>query len=212
VVFALVLVGLLAWAARGLGISALMTQVVTSLREAGPLVFFGAMAVLPAFGFPLLPFTLTAGPVFGPSLGTGGVIGCAVLAVMINVALSYGLAATVLRPLVRWLVVRLGYRLPEMGASTPWFFITMVRVLPALPFWVQSYGLGLLRVNFLAYMVVSTLVPAGYIAGAVLFGDALFRGRSGAALAAFGLLATVGAAVHFLRRHLNARAAVTSGQ
>ena len=30
------------------------------------LAFFGAMAVLPLFGFPLSAFTLVAGPVFGP--------------------------------------------------------------------------------------------------------------------------------------------------
>ena len=43
-------------------------------REAGPWPFFIAMAVLPAVGFPLSPFALAAGPVFGPTLGVGKAI------------------------------------------------------------------------------------------------------------------------------------------
>ena len=130
-------VTLVAWGAHVVGVREVMNQIVFRLREAGAPVFFTGMALLPAVGFPLLPFSLAAGPVFAPSLGAGGVIACAILAVAVNVALSYLLASTVLHSLTERLMARLGYRLPELPRDNAWFFLTFVRVVPALPFWVR---------------------------------------------------------------------------
>ncbi len=65
---------------------------VLELREAGSEVFFVAMALLPAMGFPLIAFTLTAGLVFGPTLGTGWGIVWSLTAVVVNLLLTYWLA------------------------------------------------------------------------------------------------------------------------
>ncbi len=192
-----VVVAALVW--RGEAADA-VDAVVTRLRDAGPAAFFGAMALLPAAGFPLMPFTLAAGPVFGPTLGPGGTIACAVLAVMVNVALSYGLAAGALRPMLARLFARWGYRVPEAGAATAWQVAAIVRLTPGPPFWLQSYVLGIARVAFVPYLVVSTLVPAGYIAGVVLGGDALYRGRANAAWFALGLIGLTLAALQLWRR------------
>ena len=51
---------------RGVDGRGVLDHVLTVVRDAGPWMFFGAMAVLPAVGFPMSPFTLSAGPVFGP--------------------------------------------------------------------------------------------------------------------------------------------------
>lgn len=175
------------------------------LREAGPLVFFAAMAVLPALGFPLMPFTLIAGPVFGPQLGVGPTIGCAIAAVAANVAFSYWLAAGVLRPWVLRLAEWLGYRLPEMPAGAAWQLVTVVRLAPGLPFWMQSYLLGVIRAPFGAYLTLSTLIPAGYIAATIAGGDALARGRGRTALLAFAVLGFVAAGFHLWRKWRAAR-------
>lgn len=74
------------------GLMDTLNAVILHLREAGPAVFFVAMALLPAAGFPLLAFTLAAGPVFGPTLGTGWVIVWSLTAVVINLLLTYWLA------------------------------------------------------------------------------------------------------------------------
>ncbi len=170
------------------------------LREAGPLAFFAAMAVLPAFGFPLMPFTLIAGPVFGPQLGVGVTIGCAIAAVATNVAFSYWLAASALRRWVLRLADWLGYRLPEMPAGAAWQLVTVVRLAPGLPFWMQSYLLGVIRAPFVAYVTLSTLIPAGYIAATIAGGDALARGRGRTAVLAFAVLGFIAAAVHLWRK------------
>lgn len=203
---------LFVWAARTIGVNKLMEYLISELRNMGAPIFFTAMAILPALGFPLLPFALAAGPVFSPVLGTGGVVICAVLAVSINVSLSYALASTVFRPPVQRLVTRLGYRLPDPNGHNAWFLTLLVRVAPGLPFWMQSYVLGLVRVRFGAYLVVSTLVPAGYLTGAIVFGDAMLHGKTGAALFAAGLIMLVGTGLYFLRKKLTTKAALPTAE
>ena len=73
-------VGAAGWA-WGSELRSVVDEVMAWLRAAGPGVFFSAMAVLPLLGFPLAPFTLAAGPVFGPQLGVATVIACALCAV-----------------------------------------------------------------------------------------------------------------------------------
>jgi len=202
VVPGLVLVVALVWAGRTIGVGALMERIILALRDAGAPLFFAAMAVLPAFGFPLLPFALAAGPVFVPVLGTAGVCACAIAAVSLNVSLSYALAATALRPPVQWLLLRFGYALPDGFRHNAWLLTLLVRVAPALPFWTQSYLLGLVRVRFVAYLVVSSLVPAAYLTGAIVFGDAMLQRKTGAAFFAASLLLFAAAGLYFLRRRL----------
>jgi len=171
------------------------------LRAKGPFLFFAGMALLPAVGFPLMPFTFAAGPVFGPTIGVANVIACAIGAVIANVALTYWLAAQALRPLVSRLAGLLGYRLPESGARTAWQVTTIVRLAPGLPFFMQSYLLGLVRTPFAVYMTVSTLVPAGYLVAVILFGDALWTGKAQNIALAASLLGIVAGIIHLLRKH-----------
>ncbi len=90
-----------------------LDQGLTLIRDAGPVAFFTAMAILPALGAPILAFSLTVGPAFSEQLGMPAVVGFSLLALLINMALSYFLARRALRPLLQKLFVRLGYRLPR---------------------------------------------------------------------------------------------------
>jgi uncharacterized membrane protein YdjX (TVP38/TMEM64 family) len=167
-------------------------SLITVLRDAGPLVFFSAMALLPAFGIPLMPFALAAGPVFGPTLGPATVIAFAILAIAVNITLSYWLAARALRPLALRITRRLDYTLPELQAHTAWQWIILARLAPGVPFCMQSYLLGLARAPLVPYAVISVLIPACYLSAAILGLDALIDGRIRTALitlAALGLLA-----------------------
>src|ERR1041384_4967983 len=67
-------------ASRYFDIRGEIARTVAFFRDAGAGPFFAAMAVLPAAGFPISAFNVVAGPVFGPTLGVGTVIGGAVLA------------------------------------------------------------------------------------------------------------------------------------
>ncbi|HCE08293.1 MAG TPA: hypothetical protein DEQ40_06765 [Oxalobacteraceae bacterium] len=192
--------------------AALMERSIALCREAGPFAFFGAMALLPIVGFPLAPFTVAAGPAFGPTMGVPAVVLCAVAAVTINVALSYWIAARLLRPVALRLVAWLGYRLPAMEGQSAWLATLLIRIVPGPPFFLQSYLLGLAQVPFSIYICVSTLVPLGYITSIIVFGDALMQGNRTAAIAAVVLMLLIGAVIHQLRRRLTKPAAVASVQ
>src|SRR4051794_36759340 len=92
---------------RGVDVRSWLDQALEWVRGVGPTAYFSAMAVLPAFGFPLLAFSLSAGPVFGPQLGLGWVILFVVLSIGLNVALTYWLARYALRPFLEKLIKRL---------------------------------------------------------------------------------------------------------
>lgn len=169
---------------------------------AGPAAFFGAMAVLPLFGFPISPFSLAAGPLFGASLGTPAVLACGIAAIAANLTLAYWLARRGLRPLLARLVTRLGYRLPAASAEDATGLIVLVRVTPGPPFFVQNYLLGLADVPFGRYLGWSVLVQGAFGTGVMLFGDALAQGRGRVALLALGLLGGVVMATRLVRRHL----------
>jgi uncharacterized membrane protein YdjX (TVP38/TMEM64 family) len=196
-----IVVGLAIWAvAAGLPVRAWADDGLAALRAAGPLCFFTAMAVLPAFGFPMLPFVLAAGPTFGPTLGPAVVVGCAVAAIAVNTLLGYWLAHRALRPLALRVLARFGCRVPALPPGTVWQVVFVVRLTPGLPFWVQSYLLGMMRVALVPYVVASTMVPACYVTAAIYGGDALLRGRTGTALVALAAFGLIGGAIQFWRR------------
>ncbi|MEY4488267.1 MAG: hypothetical protein RIQ79_775 [Verrucomicrobiota bacterium] len=176
-----------------------------ALRAAGPWVFFTAMAVLPLFGFPLAPFTLAAGPVFGPQLGVGVVIGCAVAAVAVNVTLAYWVAGRALRPVVEWALRRAGRSLPVWPAKSHLELTLALRVIPGTPFFLQSYLLALARVPLGTYLAVSIGVPTTYIAATILAGDALGRGDRRTLMIGGLLCAAAGWGMHTVRVRLTKR-------
>ena len=178
----------------------LVEYVLTKLREAGPYAFFLSMAILPAFGFPLLPFALMAGPAFNPSLGSTKVTLFAILSVAVNVTLSYALSNRIFGPLIHRALKRLGYSIPELPTGTSWQAVFIIRLAPGLPFWVQSYLLGLLAVPFLPYIVVSTLVPSMYLTGAIIFGGAAWQGHTKVALLGASFLGLIACAVSIWRK------------
>ncbi len=186
--------------ARGLDVKGLIAQGLELIRGAGPVVFFTAMAILPALGAPISIFFLTAGSAFGERLGVGPVIGLALLAITFNLCLSYFLASRALRPLLEKLVVRLGYQLPQVGAGDATDLIILLRVTPGLPYPVQNYLLGLAGVPFKKYLIISCLILWSFTIAMILFGDALLHGKGKVASIAIGLLMALTAATHMLRK------------
>lgn len=187
-----------------LEIHALIDRAIALLGSCGPWVYFGAMALLPAAGMPLLAFSLTAGPVFGASLGMGTVVVAGLLASTVNILLTYWLARYALRPFLDRVVKRFGHRLPNMEASADSTdLIVMIRVTPGIPFFVQNYLLGLADAPIGKYVVISCAVNWTYTGGLILFGDALLHGKGKLIILAVSVLIVAMALTHLLRRHSN---------
>ena len=171
------------------------------VRAAGPVAFFCAMAILPGFGVPVMPFHLAAGPVFGERLGMPWVVALALAAVTVNFIVTYALARRALRPLLERLMTRMGYRLPEMEEGDLTDLAIILRVTPGTPFFVQNYLLGLAGVPFGKYVLVSCIVTWIYTTAFVLFGDALLHGKGKMAMLAGSLLVAAVVATHWARKH-----------
>jgi uncharacterized membrane protein YdjX (TVP38/TMEM64 family) len=194
---------LLVW--WGFDLKALFLQVMAGIRDAGPWVFFTAMALLPTVGFPILGFSIPAGPVFGERMGLGGVLAAYGTALAINLALTYWVARFGLRPLVERLVTRAGYKIPQFDPREQRELTLLLRITVGPPFFVQNYLLGLGEVAFFTYMWISWLVGMIYAVGIIKFGDALAHGQARMAVLGLSVFMAVVIALHLVRRHYGKR-------
>jgi uncharacterized membrane protein YdjX (TVP38/TMEM64 family) len=183
-------------------LSAEVDRVIEACRSAGPEVYFGAMAILPIFGFSLFAFVASAGPIFAPTLGVGPVIGCGLGALAVNVSLSYLLARRALRPLAERLIRHFGWALPDVCRYGPWEVAFLTRLLPGPPFGLQSCLLGVAGMPFGIYLVTSLAVPALYFSGMVCLSSGAAMHSPWAAGGAGLALVLVGWAAHRLRLRL----------
>jgi uncharacterized membrane protein YdjX (TVP38/TMEM64 family) len=186
---------------RGLNLKALLVQIMAVIGDAGPWVFFTGVALLPAGGFPLSAFTLTAGPAFGAQLGVGGVLAAYGAAVFINLALTYWLARYALRPWVERRVARAGYQIPQLEKKEHFEVTLLLRITPGPPFFLQSYLLGLGQVAFVTYLWVSWVVAMAYAVGVVFFGQAIMEGKALLATTGVSLFIAAVIIVHLVRKH-----------
>lgn len=183
--------------------------VMRRVTAAGPGVFFGAMAILPAIGMPTSPFALTAGPLFGRQLGFVAVSLYGIAAITFNLTVTYWLARRWLRPwLTRWLE-RAGYEVPKVESGDMTDLIVLLRVTPGFPFFVQNYMLGLANVPFARYMVISCAAQWSFNVAFILFGDALSEGKGARVLFAVMLFAALVVGTHFVRKHYGRKKAAT---
>ena len=183
------------------------TDAVAWVRGLGAGWYFAAFALLPAVGFPVSAFALSAGPLFAPILGLPTVLALAGASMAVSMTISYGLARYVLRPWVTRLLGYLGYRVPEVPPAKRRMFVFLVRVTPGPPYVFQSFLLGLAEVPFGLYLGISWLIATTNISLVIIFGDALFKGHGKTALAALLGVVLAVAAVKLVRRRLAARAA-----
>ncbi len=185
----------------GVDLKGLLDQGIEMIREAGPVMFFTALAVLPAVGAPLSIFTLPAGSVFAPELGMPLVLLLVCASIAVNLAITYWLSRHLFRPWLIKLLAWLGYSLPEVSAKNHRVLVFLVRVTPGPPYVLQSYILGLAGIPFVTYFIISWIISSSYACAFVLFGDALMQGRGKMALMAIGLFVVLTVGVQLLRKH-----------
>ncbi|MFT3782911.1 MAG: VTT domain-containing protein [Nibricoccus sp.] len=177
-------------------------RVRTWANTVGPFPFFVAMALLPAVGFPISVFSVLAGGLFVPQIGLVGALACALLALGINIALTYWLARYALRPVLEALIKRLGYKMPEVSEDNHVSLTLLVRITPGPPYFVQGYLLGLAGVRFVTYLWLSWVAQGGYAIALVVFGDSLMKGNGKIIFLAVSLLVVVAIVIKMLRKRI----------
>lgn len=206
----LAIVGVVALAAvilvlRGVDLRSLMDQGIVIIRDLGPVVFFAVMAVLPAFGAPMMIFTMTAGQAFEPQLGLAGVIAISLAVVGLNLALGYWVARYALRPVLVGLIKRYGYTVPRVTKENALAVTMLVRLTPGPPYAFQACILGLAEVPFRMYLIVSWLAMVPWTVGAIVLGKGIFSGKFGMVVSGIGVLIVAVVAVQLIRRKLARR-------
>jgi len=196
---------------RGVDVRGLLERGMNTIREAGPVAFFLSMAVLPAVGMPVLAFALTAGPVFGERLGMPAVVFLSCLAITANLTLAYAMARWALRPVLKKLITRMGYKLPQVGEGGTTELIVILRCTPGIPYFVQNYLLGVAEVPFRKYFIISFVLSMPQTAAFVLFGEALLHGKGKMILIAVSILVAAGAATQLLRKRFAAKKPASIG-
>jgi uncharacterized membrane protein YdjX (TVP38/TMEM64 family) len=186
-------------------IKAQFTHGLALLQAAGPVTYFTAMALLPAAGFPMMAFTLTAGPTFGAQLGLGGVLVASSISIGASLIITYWLARRWLRPPLEKLVTRAGYKIPVVEPADQAEVTLLLRITPGPPFFFQNYLLGLAGISFRTYFFVSWPLLMLQTAGFVIFGESLAAGKGRQALLGISVIVAVMLGVHILRRHYSKR-------
>lgn len=173
-----------------------------AVGSAHPLLIFFALAFLPLMGAPTSPLWVLA----GVRLGTAGGFAISALALLVNYTLGYWLARKWFRePLLR-LIQRRGWKVPQFSRGDESLVILLLRVTPGVPLFVQNYLLGIAKVGFARYLILSSVVQLGHVLGFVWLGTSLASSTLWKAVLAGGALVAAGLLLVLLRRWLNGRA------
>ncbi|MBW7895529.1 MAG: hypothetical protein H3C27_10485 [Opitutaceae bacterium] len=174
-----------------------LDRLLTGVRAAGPTAYFTAMALLPA---PLAWFTVPAGELFAAQLTLPGVVVAALVAVAVQLALSYAVARYGLRPLVARLIRRRGYTVPRVTPENALSVALLVRLTPGPPMILGSCILAVAEMPFRLYMVVSWLIALPWVIGGVVLGRGMLAGDVKLVALGIGVIGAVVVAVHLWRR------------
>ncbi len=134
-----------------------------------------ALVLLPGFPVPSSALLVAAGVVWRER-PLSACLGC-VLAILLNMTWTYGLAAGPGRRWVAKLLANTTRRLPELPQADQARLILILRLTPGLPLFFQNYVLGFLRPPFGLYLALSLACNAPIVCGLVLSGAGLASGR-----------------------------------
>jgi uncharacterized membrane protein YdjX (TVP38/TMEM64 family) len=137
---------------------------------------FCAITVLPAFILPVSPLLILAGKwggVHGPWLA------ClySVLALAVNLSWTYWFARKPGKSLVKWILSKTKYKLPEEQPENLPQWALILRLTPGVPFIFTNYILGLLEMPFRSYLLISLPILSITSCGYVLVFAGIFGGE-----------------------------------
>ncbi|MDG0964883.1 MAG: VTT domain-containing protein [Opitutales bacterium] len=136
---------------------------------------FVALTVLPGFILPCAPFLFLFG-IWGTKHGAGYACFYSVLALSLNLVWTYWLAHGIGRSFIDKLLQRFKYNIPELPPNNLVQWAIILRLTPGIPFIFTNYALGLLKLPFSKYLLVSIPIVAITDCGFVLASAGIFGG------------------------------------
>lgn len=136
---------------------------------------FVSIAILPGFILPCAPLLLLAG-IWGTEFGVVQACLYSVLALTINLIWTYWFAYGPGRKIVNRLLKVFKYEIPELPSQNLNQWAIILRLTPGIPFIFTNYGLGLLKMPFVKYILISTPIISITDCGFVLASAGIFGG------------------------------------
>jgi len=171
------------------------------VRDQGPIPFFVGLAILPAIGLPVSAFYLAAGAVFPLWVSLTGTA----VALAINISITYWMARKWFRKGIERLLRQTRFGIPAVAASDPVRLILFLRLMPGPPFFLQSYILGVVRVPFPTYFLISLGTQVLIASGFIVLGSAFYSSSFGRALIAIIIVVLAAIIFQWVRRRLSRR-------
>jgi uncharacterized membrane protein YdjX (TVP38/TMEM64 family) len=157
------------------------------LQQVNPALFFLLMATVPALPVPMSPFYLASG-IFPTPVALLGIC----IAIPANIAITYWLVRTLMRPLALRLLKGAGREIPRASTKRgEIIFSVFVRVC-GMPYTLQNYILALSHIPFGTYMAVGVPLQFAPAVAMMFLGDSLLKGEGRKALIALGILVALG--------------------
>ena len=194
--------------------SAALEAWITQFGPWAPVVFICAYILATVLFLPGLLFTLAAGALFGPYLGTV----YALIGATAGATISFLIARYVLAD---WIASRTPARVQrviEGVEAEGWRFVAMTRLIPFIPFNALNYALGLTRIRLVSYALASIVFMAPGAAAYAYLGHA---GRSLAtgegdmvqnALLGLAVLGLIGFMPRLIKRFVRGRKAAQQAE
>ena len=165
-------------------------------------VFFGVMAVALMAPVPATVFYFTAGPIYGVTASLLWIVPVLV----VNSLLVHAIGASFLRPRLEAMVEGRGVRIPRLErVSDQMLFLSVMRVTPGIPYFVQSWAVVLAGIDRTRFVLVSVGVQMVYATGFVVLGRSAFEGQLGGVVFAVAFIAVGGMAARWVQLQLRTR-------
>ncbi len=168
-----------------------------------PSWLFWALVLLPALPIPTSALLVTAGVVWRDRPVMACVL--SVLAIGLNLSWTYWLAAGPARKLVEKTLSTSSFKVPQLPENNHLKLVLILKLTPAIPFFIQNYLCGFLRAPFRIFLPVSLLCNGIIGTGIVLGGAGLADGKLMPAITGVCLIAVSVVLTQLLRNWLAKR-------
>ncbi|MDG1138471.1 MAG: hypothetical protein P8N49_03000 [Opitutales bacterium] len=139
------------------------------------LILFLSIAILPGFILPVAPLLTLAG-LWAEQHGPWEACFFCLLALIINLTWTYWLARGPARSLIQGLLGKTKFNLPPTPPANLVHWALILRLTPGVPFIFSNYGLGILQMPFLKYLILSVPIIGVTACGYVLAFAGIFSG------------------------------------
>ena len=176
-----------------------------------PILAFLAILIAGGAPIPLSPFLILAGGLYNRLYGMPAALGLCYAAMTLAMVWTYFVSAYPMHRLFQRVISLFAAKMPEIPEAHQTKLALILRITPGIPFFLQNYALGVARVPFKKYLLISMGIQLLYTPAFVIGGGAIFEGKAGLAIAAVSILIIMAILLHWLRSR-QAQATGTSGQ